>query len=284
MTNISLDISGKIDPRIVEVFASVSNVITELKMPYVVVGASARDLVLHHGHGAEIRRATDDVDFAMEVPDWNAFNVLKDKLIEQGFKETRAQHRLISANDTIVDIVPFGAIENEQDAIAWPPKGDVIMNVLGFKEACEHAEWVRVQSNPDIDIPVVTPVGMSLLKIISWTDRAVDLRNKDAKDIAYLLTNYEVIPEVTDTLYTDTQIMETYDWDITQAAACLLGRRARDIAKENTVAIIEDLINEKLGKLHFDLLVEEMCSYVEVEFDRKLQLLSAFLDGFNYKD
>lgn len=283
MTNISLDISGKIDPRIVEVFASVSHVITELNMPYVVVGASARDLVLHHGHGAEIRRATDDVDFAMEVPNWNAFNVLKDKLIEQGFKETNAQHRLISATNTVVDIVPFGEIEDEQNDIAWPPKGDVIMNVLGFKEACEHAEWVRVQTEPEIDIPVVTPVGMSLLKIISWTDRAAVLRNKDAKDIAYLLTNYEVIPEVTDTLYTDTQIMETYDWDLTQAAACLLGQRARDIAKENTVASIENLRNENLGKLHFDLLVEEMCSQVEVEFDRKLQLLSAFLDGFNYK-
>lgn len=283
MTNISLDISGKIDPRIVEVFGSVSQVITELKMPYVVVGASARDLVLHHGHGAEIRRATDDVDFAMEVPDWNAFNGLKDKLIEQGFIETRAPHRLISATDTVVDIVPFGAIENEQDTIAWPPKGDAIMNVLGFKEACEHAEWVRVQSEPEIDIPVVTPVGMSLLKIISWTDRAAELRNKDAKDIAYILTNYEVIPEVTDTLYTDTQIMETYDWDLTQAAACLLGQRARDIARENTVVRFDALVNKELGKLNFNLLAEEMCSRIENEFAKKQQLLSAFLDGFNYK-
>jgi len=41
-------------------------------MPYVVVGATARDLVLHYGHGAAIRRATQDVDFAIEVPDWPA--------------------------------------------------------------------------------------------------------------------------------------------------------------------------------------------------------------------
>ena len=283
MTNTSLDISGKIDPRIVEVFSSVSNVLTELNMPYIVVGATARDLVLHHGHGAEIRRATDDVDFAIEVPDWNAFNVLKNKLSEEGFKETKAQHRLISPTDTIVDIVPFGEIEHEQDAIAWPPKNDVVMNVLGFKEACEHAEWVRVQIEPDIDIQVVTPVGMSLLKIISWSDRAADKRNKDAKDIAYLLTNYEVIPEVKDTLYTDTQIIETYDWDITQAAACLLGQRARDIAKENTVARFDALVNKELGKLNFNLLAEEMCSHIEIEFGKKQQLLSAFLDGFNYK-
>ncbi|MFV1985522.1 MAG: hypothetical protein ACC657_18380 [Thiohalomonadales bacterium] len=47
MTNISLDISGKIDPRIVELFGLVGNVLAELKMPYIVVGATARDLVLH---------------------------------------------------------------------------------------------------------------------------------------------------------------------------------------------------------------------------------------------
>lgn len=282
MMSTSLDISGKIDPRFVEVFSLVSNVLTELNVPYIVVGATARDLVLHHGHGAEIRRATDDVDFAIEVPDWNAFNVLKNKLIEQGFKEDRSQHRLISPTDTKVDIVPFGEIEHEEDTIAWPPKGDVVMNVLGFKEACENAEWVRVQSEPEIDIPVVTPVGMSLLKIISWTDRAADIRNKDAKDIAYLLMNYEVIPEVTETLYSDTQIMETYDWDITQASSYLLGKRARDIAKENTVREIDALRNENLPGLHLDLLTEEMCTHIESEFERKNLLLSAFLDGFNY--
>ena len=284
MTSTSLDISGKIDPRISEVFDSVNGVLTELKMPYIVVGATARDLVLHHGHGAEIRRATDDVDFGIEVPNWGAFDVLKNKLIEQGFKETRAQHRLISSTDTVVDIVPFGDIEDEQSSISWPPKGEVIMNVLGFKEACENAEWVRVQSKPEINIPVVTPVGMSLLKIISWTDRAIDLRNKDAKDIAYLLTTYEVIPEVKDTLYTDTKIMETYDWDLTQAAACLLGQRARDIAKANTVREIEALRQEELPGLHLDLLTEEMCTHIENEFERKNLLLSAYIDGFNYKD
>ena len=68
------------------------------------------------------------------------------------------------------------------------------------------------------------------------------------------------------------------------AAACLLGQRARDIANKNTVAVIEALVNEEPGKLNFDLLAEEMCSHIENEFDRKLQLLSAFLDGFNYKD
>ena len=76
MMSTLLNISGKIDPRSSEVFDFVNSVLAELKMPYIVVGATARDLVLHHGHGARIQRATDDVDFAIEVPDWNAFDVL----------------------------------------------------------------------------------------------------------------------------------------------------------------------------------------------------------------
>jgi predicted nucleotidyltransferase len=132
MTNISLDISGKIDPRIVEVFGSVSKILIALNMPYIVVGATARDLVLHHGHGADIYRATDDVDFAIEVPDWNAFNFLKGFLIKQGFSETKEQHRLISPTSTFIDIIPFGEIEDKQATISWPPNGEVVMCTRAF--------------------------------------------------------------------------------------------------------------------------------------------------------
>lgn len=283
MTSTLLNISGKVDPRICEVFDSVNLVLSELKIPYIVVGATARDLVLHHGHSAKIQRATDDVDFAIEVADWNAFAIIKSTLCEKGFRETKAQHRLLSPAEMVVDIVPFGDVEDKQSFIAWPPKGETIMNVLGFKEACDNAEWLRIQEEPVLDIPVATPVGMSLLKIISWADRAIELRNKDVKDIAYLLSTYELIPEVKDTLYSEEQILETYDWDVMQAGACLLGRRARDIAKEETVRMIDALRQEELPELHLDLLTEEMCIHIENEFERKNLLLSAYLDGFNYK-
>lgn len=283
MMSILLNISGKVDPRICEVFYSVNLVLSELKIPYIVVGATTRDLVLHHGHGAKIQRATDDVDFAIEVPDWNAFSIIKNTLCEKGFRETKAQHRLLSPAEMVVDIVPFGDVEDEECSIAWPPKGETIMNVLGFKEACDNAEWLRIQEEPVLDMPVATPVGMSLLKIISWADRVIELRNKDAKDIAYLLSTYELIPEVKDTLYSEEQILETYDWDVMQAGACLLGRRARDIAKKEIVRMIDALRQEELPGLHLDLLTEEMCIHIENEFERKNLLLSAYFDGFNYK-
>ena len=119
-------------------------------------GATARDIVLHYGHGARIQRATRDVDFAIEVPDWIAFEALKDALCAQGFRTAKAQHRLIGPADAVVDLVPFGNIEDEKASIAWPPTGEVAMNVLGFQEACDAAEWVRIQNEPELDIPVAT--------------------------------------------------------------------------------------------------------------------------------
>ncbi|GBE09286.1 hypothetical protein BMS3Abin11_02417 [bacterium BMS3Abin11] len=278
-----LNISGKIEPRTVALFETVSRVMTDLEIPYVVVGATARDIVLHYGHGAALERATIDVDFAIEVPNWTAFDALKNRLCEQGFKTSNAQHRLISPMGTEVDIVPFGDIENGEASITWPPGDEVIMNVLGFQEACDTAEWVRVQDRPKLDVPVVTPAGLVLLKIIAWSDRARDLRGKDAMDISYLLSTYEKITAVMDALYesNNTQIMEVHDWDITLSAAYLLGRHASDIAQKKTKTMINRFTNKGLDSLNMERLVEEMCDDVDTQFDRNWKLLSAFMDGFN---
>lgn len=283
MTSALLNIAGKINSQTVAIFETVSRVIADLDMPYVVVGATARDLVLHYGHGARIQRATHDVDFAIEVPSWAAFNVLKDRLCKQGFKTTKAPHRLISPMNIVVDIVPFGHIEDEQASIVWPPEGEFIMNVLGFQDACDSAEWVRIQDEPELDVPVATPAGMALLKIIAWTDRARDLRRKDAMDIAYLLSTYEAIQDVIDILYDgdNTQIMETYGWDLTQAAAYMLGQHAKSIAQVNTRREIARFANGEMGELNLERLAEEMCEHFDIQYDRNQQLLSAFMAGFS---
>lgn len=275
-----LNLSGKIDPQIITVFDIVGRVIAELGIPYVCVGATARDLVLRHGYGAPLQRATQDIDFAIEVPDWAAFETLKKTLEGQGFKATRAQHRLTSTSNVAIDIIPFGQVEGA--SIAWPPEGEIVMNVLGFQEACNHADWVRIRDNPELDVPVATPAGMALLKLIAWTDRASDLRRKDAVDFAYLLTTYERVPRVNDVLYgAEAHIMEQYDWDITLASAHRLGRDAHDIAQENTRLAIRTFANGSIQGHPRESLVNEMCiRRSDSQYERNKQLLSAFLTGF----
>ena len=240
----------------------------------------ARDIVLHYGHDARIQRATTDINFGIQVPDWPAFEALKKNLLESGFSKSPAQHRVISPGNVQVDIVPFGQVEDADSNIAWPPNGDLIMNALGFQEVCDNAKIVRIQDNPFVDIPVATPEGMEVLKLIAWIDRTIDLRGKDAKDLLYLFTTYEKIPTISNGLHENQNLMEGYGWDIELASAYQLGVDAETIAEKQTYDAITGLFNGDHKNLTVELLVEEMCEKIDREYDRNEELTNAFIDGF----
>ena len=280
MNSTLLNISGKIDTKIVALYAVVSEVAEQLLMPFVVVGASARDLVLHYGYGANMQRATEDIDFGIQVPDWAAFQTLKNKLLEKGFKETRAAHRVVSPENVLIDIVPFGLVEDEQSNIAWPPEGNWVMNVLGFQEVCDNAELVKIQDSPIVEIPVATPEGMAILKIIAWADREANMRVKDAKDFLYLLTTYEKIPDISDGLYESSALMEKYEWDLTLASAHQLGMDAKGIAKDKTVNAIVKLFKDEHEKLRLEQFIGEMYERGDDQYERNKTLTNAFIEGF----
>jgi len=63
--------------------------------------------------------------------------------------------------------VPFGDIENENRNIDWPPNGDTSMSALGFSEACQKADQVIISQDPQMSIPVASPAGMTLLKLVA---------------------------------------------------------------------------------------------------------------------
>ena len=58
-----IDLSEKIDGFTIELFERISEVAESLKVPFFVVGAMARDIILTHGYGIETGRATQDIDF-----------------------------------------------------------------------------------------------------------------------------------------------------------------------------------------------------------------------------
>lgn len=281
MKPIWLDISGKIDPQTAAVFGAVGKAAQQLGMPYVVVGASARDLVMHYGYGADIERATQDVDFGMQVADWSAFDSLKALLVERGFALGAAAHRLISPAGTPVDIVPFGGMQDKAAQIHWPPREDVVMSVLGFQEACDHARWVKIQASPAVVVPVATPEGMVLLKLIAWMDRARHIRSKDAKDLLFLLKNYHRIPAVEDLLYAQPELMQVYDWDTSLAGAYQLGREAQAIAASLTCEAIKSLLSSTHQKLSIEQLVDEMCERGDDRYEAHAKLVEALAAGFS---
>lgn len=280
MTSTSLDIAGKIDPVTAEVLELVEQIANGLGLPYVVIGATARDLILHHHYGAKIERVTQDVDFAIQVPDWPAFEALRQALLERGYKDTKKLHRLISPANGVVDIVPFGEVQRDGSKIAWPPSGEIEMTVLGLAEALQTAVRVALSADIGVAVPVATPVGLIILKLIAWTERPAELRVKDARDITYVLESYERLPAVQDECYGDEELMEAHGWDITLAAAEVLGRHVAPVLMIDTAALLDQLIDEGIGKLDLERLVEESCTQADTQYERHRSLLDAFVKGY----
>lgn len=282
MTKPLLDLSGKIDPVFIDVCACVAHCANKLHIPYLVVGAFARDLVLHYGYNAPIQRATTDIDFAIQVPSWNTFDAIKKELIANRFAKTKSVHRLIAPNEWPIDIVPFGSIADQSANIHWPPSGDIEMNVLGFEEALNNADIIRLSNKPTLDLPVASPVGMMLLKLIAWMDRDLHMRNKDAKDIAYLISTYETIPNISEQLYAEADRMEAYGWDITLASAHQLGIDAKKISSAQTSSEILKLLNNQTSKALLPKLINEMGE--NHQHNRNETLINAFNEGFKTYD
>ena len=136
MKTLLTDLSKQLPNGLVELYSAINKITCELCIDYIVVGAMARDLVLGHGYGSKIERGIKDVDFAINVQDWEIFFKLKKKLLLNGFKEDRRElHKLhFSDKDGLpweIDIIPFGEIENSESTINSPPDEVFVMNVLG---------------------------------------------------------------------------------------------------------------------------------------------------------
>ncbi|MCP3670583.1 MAG: hypothetical protein GY814_09140 [Gammaproteobacteria bacterium] len=275
----SLDITNTVDPNTLALLQSVAGAAQYLGIPFFVIGATARDLVLHHCYGAKITRATQDLDFAIQVSNWSAFETLKANLLASGFSETKMPHRLNTTRGGWIDLVPFGPVSDDGKAVAWPPKGDVVMSILGFSEAFEHALQVKINDSPAIDIPVVSPVGLALLKLVSWTEREREKRPNDAKDLLYLCANYREIPGINDEMYSREEMMEQYGWVPERGSSNLLGRDVRTMAAPNTHEHLARLFNEEIANRPLKELIRESCE-TSGQYEENEARLYAFIDGY----
>jgi len=144
MTTTLLDLSGKIDKVAASALGRIHQISSSMKIPFFIVGATARDILLEVHYGIGSKRATLDIDIAVFIENWEQFNHLKDELIGiKHFTPTRDIHRLLFQKRFPVDIVPFGGVAAKGDLVEWPPDGSIKMNVTGFRECFQHAVQVK---------------------------------------------------------------------------------------------------------------------------------------------
>jgi len=238
-----LDLSGKIESSLADLIAVVAGAAEAMRIPFFVVGATARDVVLSRAYDIPIKRATRDVDLGLEIAVWEQFQALKDALFETGrFTAKREPQRIEFEGGIPLDIVPFGAVASGASEISWPPDYSVRMSVVGFHDACQAAHVVRLRSEPALDVRFASPAGLVLLKVIAWKDRGSASR-KDAMDLAFILEKYTDAGNQERLLTEHLDLVEATDFDYEYSGARLAGRDVGALAsratKEVTLGILE---------------------------------------------
>ncbi len=232
-----------------EVAAEVTTALDTMGVPGFVVGAFARNLHLHYGAGLPIQRGTEDIDFAFTVNSWTEFEALRTRLIEsECFRAVEGeQHRLTHANKIRIDLVPFGSIESSDRTIAWPPKGDIVMDTYGFQESLASADQVLLPG--DVKLPIVCLPGLALLKIIAWEDRHRRFPVKDAADLNLILRNYLAISVNEQRLWSDfIEWTESPDFDYEHSGARMLGDDIRRLVNDQGLGKIEGILRAQLNQ------------------------------------
>jgi len=252
---------------------------------FLLAGAQARDLVLMHGYGIDTQRATEDVDLAFLVSDWNDFQLLRTRLIESSRFTGNAVEpyklRHVGIGAARVDLIPFAGVEDARRMIAWPPDRAIVMNVMGFLEAHDAALAIVLPEGVSVNVPPLH--ALMLLKLAAWTDRRLTPPiGKDARDIRLLLKCYLQAGNQ-ERLYEEAaHLLERADFEFEASGAWLLGSDALALlhasaTSRSSVPFYLDLLQREKRAAAESLLLGDMRSS-DPAYD--LRLLLSFCEGF----
>ncbi|OGU65648.1 MAG: hypothetical protein A2W30_10030 [Ignavibacteria bacterium RBG_16_36_9] len=288
MTRKSYDISGKIDKYPLEIIESINAASEKLSIPFFIVGATARDIILEYVYSKLVYRATNDIDFGVSVNTWNSFNALKSLLAEDGkFSiDKKIEHRLLYNGIYPVDIVPFGKIASKSGTFKWPIEQNEF-TVMGFDEAYNYSDIVKVKSSPDLTVKFAAPHSLVVLKIISWNERYPE-RTTDASDIMLIIESYLEAGNQ-ERLYDEESDLVDGNFDFTYTGARLLGRDISRTFNNKTLKFILNILESETSDNSSYRLIRDMMKPQrpdeESKFDYYLKILSSLKTGIedNFK-
>lgn len=268
-----------LDAATLALLKAVAKVAAELDMAWMVTGAAGRVLLLEGVYGLPQGRATRDVDLGIMVASWDRYRALVDRLRrDDRFQPDPKQlQRLRFGDEGLLDLVPFGGIESADRTIRWPPDNDFAMSVIGFREA--YADTVSVKLG-GLNVPVISPVGLVLLKLVAWSERHLAQPRKDAADMAYVLRHYSTI--LTEQALFDDHFdaVEASGFDVDLAASRVLGRKIAMLAAQDARAFVLHLLEEELQHGTDSLLVREIGEQMGGDAERAHDLLQSLKAGF----
>jgi predicted nucleotidyltransferase len=275
MMTTSLDISRKLDQVSIDLLLSVDSAATTLAVTYCVIGAFARDVILGLCFGIDTGEATRDIDFGLMMDDWGQFDELRKCLITQnGFAEHKSmRHRLTFRGIRDLDIVPFGGLERKPGEIAWPPEFTTVMSTVGLRQAHERALYITIAEGRSV--PFASPVALTLLKLIAWSERGSEVNRKDARDLSLLLATY-LRAGNEERLYEEhVALLDEADFDFSAAGARILGRDLAGIAGHQTRVLLERIVDQGIDRACGEPLLRAM----PLRYEEARRLLEALKKG-----
>ena len=280
MKKLSVSPERPVDRVIVEVLTAIDRAARDLGISYFVAGAMARDLVLHHVFAFDTMRATNDIDIAVHVSDWDQFDSLKQRLIDsQGFSvDLRAAQRLHYLSAFPVDLVPFGGVVESNGHISWPPDRAIEMNVIGYDDALDTS--LRIEVTKDLLVPVASLAGLALLKVFAWLDRG-HMNPKDAQDLALLLRRYAETIDPDDLHGNEAKILEAVDYDYERAGARILGQDTRQLASPATADLMLNHLRHQPTRNRLVINMAQALRQGDDPVEKAALLLEEFITGLS---
>lgn len=227
-----------------------------------VIGAVARDILIRHLLGARPERATKDVDVAVAVADWGAYDGLTSALQ----RSSGPSHRFV-VDGVDVDIIPFGRIESPGRTITWPD--EMAMDVHGFAEAHRQAVVVRLPGG--LEVRVASLAAQSALKVLAWRDRCHE-GDKDAIDLRTILTAASLGPNLDDLYELHPDLLERFDYDPPLAGAARLGGDAAALLDPESADVV-------VGLLAGDGVIDALAARMGRNPTLNAEMLEAYLVG-----
>lgn len=228
-------------PHFKEVFEVIDRAMKENGTPYYLISATAIALEMLR-LGTKPLRGTKDIDFAVMVSSKEEYEKIRNTLLDYGFQKSEDPWRMKhKKTDTLVDILPFGEIEENRTVNFRDSKAE--LHILGLKEVLENPSQVEIDEHI-ADIPCLH--GMVILKLIAWSDLP-DKRDNDPYDILRIIELYfELYADEIYKVHND--LFDVDGFDQNKISARVLGRKvAQIIHKSETLKErILNIINENI--------------------------------------
>lgn len=216
----------ELDPNLIEAARSFQLIAQAANVPTILVGAFARDIYLSKISSLKAYRKTKDVDFAVLVESWAAFEFLRNQLFHSHLfsphPNVNVPHKIYYQHSIEVDLVPFGPLVDKDGLLrCWPNDFGNTMNLTGFNEAFRSSV---IKNLGNLEIRTLALESLVVLKLVSWNDQKD--RIKDAIDLALIIQEHANLPDRSELLWSNPYSdLVTIEEEYEDQVARLLGRQ-----------------------------------------------------------